>query len=136
MRIIGSVRFDLGAIWGIIRKRSYYGTLIYENDITVIDVMEDHEIEICSEKQFIHIKMNEIPNKTKELDKKLRNFDYNSALFIYSEHGIDKNFKLKLLTKIISKITSSKYFAIFPFKMESWIINSTNYIMHIRKYSL
>ena len=31
---------------------------------------------------------------------------------------IDKNFKLKLLTKVISKITSSKYFPIFPFKIE------------------
>lgn len=31
---------------------------------------------------------------------------------------IDKNFKLKLLTKVISKITNSKYFSIFPFKME------------------
>ena len=31
---------------------------------------------------------------------------------------IDKNFKLKLMTKVISKITSSKYFAIFPYKME------------------
>jgi len=46
--------------------------LIDENDITVIDVREDHEIEICSEKQFIHIKMNEIPNKTKELNKSLK----------------------------------------------------------------
>ena len=37
--------------------------------------------------------------KTKELDKKLKNFDYNSALFIYSENGIDKNFKLVTLTE-------------------------------------
>ena len=32
--------------------------------------------------------------KTKELDKKLKNFDYKSALFIYSETGLDKNFKM------------------------------------------
>ena len=32
--------------------------------------------------------------KTKELDLDLKNFEYNSALFIYSENGIDKNFKL------------------------------------------
>ncbi len=33
-------------------------------------------------------------HKTKELDKSLKNFEYTSALFIYSENGIDKNFKL------------------------------------------
>ena len=32
--------------------------------------------------------------KTKELYLKLKNFDFNSALFVYSESGIDKNFKL------------------------------------------
>ncbi len=32
--------------------------------------------------------------KTKELTKKLKNFDYKSALFIYSESGLDKNFKM------------------------------------------
>ena len=32
--------------------------------------------------------------KTKELNNKLKNFDYKSALFLYSETGIDKNFKL------------------------------------------
>ncbi len=32
--------------------------------------------------------------KTKELDLDLKKFEYNSALFIYSENGIDKNFKL------------------------------------------
>lgn len=31
---------------------------------------------------------------------------------------INQNFKLKLLTKVISKITNSKYFPIFPFKMD------------------
>ena len=29
--------------------------LIDKNDITVIDVREDHEIEICSEKQFLFL---------------------------------------------------------------------------------
>ena len=32
--------------------------------------------------------------KTKELYKKLKNFEYTSALFIYAETGIDKNFKM------------------------------------------
>ena len=32
--------------------------------------------------------------KTKELNSDLKQFDYKSALFIYSESGIDKNFKL------------------------------------------
>ena len=32
--------------------------------------------------------------KTKELNNKLKNFDYKSALFLYSENGIDNNFKL------------------------------------------
>ncbi len=32
--------------------------------------------------------------KTKELVKRLKNFDYKSALFVHSENGIDKNFKL------------------------------------------
>ena len=32
--------------------------------------------------------------KTKDLQKQLKNFEYNSALFIYSETGVDKNFKL------------------------------------------
>ncbi len=37
----------------------------------------------------------EIKNfKTKELNSNLKHFDYKSALFIYSENGIDKNFKL------------------------------------------
>ena len=33
-------------------------------------------------------------HKTKDLSKTLKNFSYSSALFIYSEDGIDKNFKL------------------------------------------
>ena len=32
--------------------------------------------------------------KTKELYSNLKQFDYKSALFIHSENGIDKNFKL------------------------------------------
>ena len=32
--------------------------------------------------------------KTKELHSDLKHFDYKSALFIYSESGVDKNFKL------------------------------------------
>ena len=33
-------------------------------------------------------------HKTKDLNLNLKNFDYTSALFIYSNDGIDKNFKL------------------------------------------
>ncbi len=33
-------------------------------------------------------------HKTKDLNKTLKEFKYNSALFIHSENGIDKNFKL------------------------------------------
>ncbi len=33
-------------------------------------------------------------HKTKDLDKILKKFSYSSALFIYSENGIDKNFQL------------------------------------------
>ena len=33
-------------------------------------------------------------HKTKDLDKTLKSFKYSSALFIYSENGIDKNFQL------------------------------------------
>tara|TARA_B100001057_G_scaffold155886_1_gene156302 strand:+ start:1638 stop:2261 length:624 start_codon:yes stop_codon:yes gene_type:complete len=33
-------------------------------------------------------------HKTKDLDKTLQNFKYSSALFIYSEEGMDKNFIL------------------------------------------
>ncbi len=45
--------------------------------------------------QIIFIDTFKIENfKTKELDKKLKKFDYKSALFIYSEEGIDNNFKL------------------------------------------
>ena len=48
-----------------------------------------------TENKIVFIDSFKIENfKTKELDKKLKNFDYNSALFIYSENGIDKNFKL------------------------------------------
>ena len=32
--------------------------------------------------------------KTKDLNNSLKNFDYKSALFVHSETGIDKNFKL------------------------------------------
>ena len=32
-------------------------------------------------------------SKTKELDKKLKTFNFNSALFVYSKNGLDPNFK-------------------------------------------
>ncbi|MDC2992171.1 50S ribosomal protein L4 [Pelagibacteraceae bacterium] len=32
-------------------------------------------------------------SKTKELDKKLKSFKFNSALFVYSKNGLDPNFK-------------------------------------------
>ena len=33
-------------------------------------------------------------HKTKDLNKSLKDFEYNSALFIYQKEGVDKNFKL------------------------------------------
>ena len=33
-------------------------------------------------------------HKTKDLNKTLKDFDYNSALFIHDKEGVDKNFKL------------------------------------------
>ena len=49
---------------------------VNENKIVIIDTFEI--------KSF----------KTKELNMDLKNFDYKSALFIYSENGLDNNFKL------------------------------------------
>jgi len=48
-----------------------------------------------SDEQVIIIDTFKIKNfKTKELHKTLKKFDYKSALFIYSDEGIDNNFKL------------------------------------------
>ena len=48
-----------------------------------------------SEDKVILIDSFKIDNfKTKDLNEKLKNFDYTSALFIHSEVGVDKNFKL------------------------------------------
>ncbi len=48
-----------------------------------------------TEDKIIFIDTFEIDNfKTKELYSKLKKFDYSSALFIYSENGINKNFQL------------------------------------------
>ncbi len=48
-----------------------------------------------SENKIFFINTFKIDNfKTKDLNKKLKEFDYTSALFIYSEAGIDNNFKL------------------------------------------
>ena len=48
-----------------------------------------------TEDKIIFIDSFEIDNfKTKELYSKLKKFDYSSALFIYSENGINKNFQL------------------------------------------
>ena len=48
-----------------------------------------------SENKIFFINTFKIDNfKTKDLNKKLKEFDYTSALFIYSETGIDNNFKL------------------------------------------
>ena len=48
-----------------------------------------------SEDKLILIDTFKIDNfKTKDLNNKLKNFSYTSALFVYSEEGIDKNFKL------------------------------------------
>ena len=51
--------------------------------------------EKLSKNQIIFIDSFQIDNfKTKELNTKLMKFDYKSALFIYSNEGLDKNFKL------------------------------------------
>ena len=51
-------------------------------------------IKFTEEKVFI-IDTFEIKSfKTKQLSLDLKLFDYKSALFIYSENGLDKNFKL------------------------------------------
>ena len=48
-----------------------------------------------SEDKIIFIDSFKLKNfKTKELNIQLKNFNFNSALFIYSEDGIDNNFKL------------------------------------------
>ena len=48
-----------------------------------------------SEDKLIFIDSFKIENfKTKELNSKLKKFDYESALFIHSSEGLDKNFKL------------------------------------------
>ena len=48
-----------------------------------------------SENKLLFIDTFKIDNfKTKELNLKLKKFSYESALFIYSDEGIDKNFKL------------------------------------------
>ena len=48
-----------------------------------------------SEDKIILIDSFKLKNfKTKELNIQLKNFDFNSALFIYSQDGIDNNFKL------------------------------------------
>ena len=48
-----------------------------------------------AEKKILFIDTFKIENhKTKDLYKNLNKFNYNSALFIYSDDGIDKNFKL------------------------------------------
>ena len=48
-----------------------------------------------SEDKIIFIDTFKLENfKTKELNIQLKNFKFNSALFIYSEDGIDNNFKL------------------------------------------
>ncbi len=48
-----------------------------------------------SEDKIVFIDTFKLDNhKTKTLNNSLKKFDYNTALFIYSENGIDKNFKL------------------------------------------
>ena len=48
-----------------------------------------------NENKMIFVDTFKIDNfKTKSLSLTLKNFKYKSALFIYSEKGIDKNFKL------------------------------------------
>ena len=43
---------------------------------------------------FINLALTPDNFKTKELNNNLKKFSYTSALFIHSETGIDKNFKL------------------------------------------
>ena len=49
---------------------------VSENKIVIIDTFEIKSL------------------KTKQLNMDLKNFDFKSALFIYSENGLDNNFKL------------------------------------------
>ena len=51
-------------------------------------------IKVSEDKLFVIDSFQIKSLKTKELYKDLKNFDYKSALFIYSENGLDKNFKL------------------------------------------
>ena len=50
-------------------------------------------------------------------DYEERNNMKEKIIFKKNPH-IDNNFKLKLLSKVISRITNSKYFMIFPYKIE------------------
>ena len=59
-----------------------------------VDILDSTNLEIFKDKIVI-IDTFEIKSfKTKELYTDLKQFDYKSALFIHSESGIDKNFKL------------------------------------------
>ena len=51
-------------------------------------------IKVTEDKIFIIDTFEVKSFKTKDLFMDLKNFDYESALFIYSENGLDKNFKL------------------------------------------
>ncbi len=56
--------------------KSAFSIKISEDKVVIIDTFEIKSL------------------KTKDLNSDLKHFDYNSALFIHSEKGIDKNFKL------------------------------------------
>ena len=71
-------------------------------EITLLILIKKKKIAIKSalstklnENKMIFVDTFKIDNfKTKSLSLTLKNFKYKSALFIYSEKGIDKNFKL------------------------------------------
>ena len=76
------VKFNIATSGGLNKKekklaiKSALSSKVIDNKVVIIDTFEI--------KSF----------KTKELHSDLEQFDYKSALFIHSENGIDKNFKL------------------------------------------
>ena len=42
MRPIGSFRFDLGAVWNVLKKPKYYGRLEYVSENNVLNIINDN----------------------------------------------------------------------------------------------
>ena len=68
--------FDLNKKEKKLALKSALSIKVSENKIIIIDTFEIKSL------------------KTKQLNMDLKNFDFKSALFIYSENGLDNNFKL------------------------------------------